>query len=328
MFLKGRTVPVDARVTRFAEDVARDLQATPRRLQSRYLYDALGSRLFEAICQLPWYRITRAEERLLSRHAADVAARLPGRSGPAVSIVELGAGSGEKLARVIEALPAGLAATVQLVDISQAALDAASSRLAAFPNVRVERHRGTYEDGLRAVARAGTDDGRRLLLFLGSNIGNFDPREAGALLAAMRAALASGDLLLLGADLVKPARELMLAYDDPLGVTAAFNKNLLVRMNRELEATFALEGFAHTVRWDEALSRIEMHLVSLVPQDVDIPGAGLRLHFAAGDSIWTESSHKYTEDRIVDLGAAAGFVAADQWIDPDARFALTLFAAA
>ena len=320
-------MPVDALVTQFAEDVAHDLQATPRRLQSRYLYDALGSRLFEAICQLPWYRITRAEERLLSRHVPDVAARLLGRSDPAVSIVELGAGSGEKLARVVGALPPDVAATVQLVDISAAALDAASARLAAFPGLRVERHRGTYEDGLLAVARAGTAAGRRLLLFLGSNIGNFEPHEAGALLSAMRAALSPGDLLLLGADLVKPARELMLAYDDPLGVTAAFNKNLLVRMNRELEATFDVDAFAHVARWNEGLSRIEMHLVSLIQQEVDIPAAGLRVRFAAGDSIWTESSHKYTEDRILEFGAAAGFAAADQWIDPDARFALTLFTA-
>jgi dimethylhistidine N-methyltransferase len=306
----------------FAADVARDLQRTPKQLQSHYLYDDLGSRLFDAICRLPWYRITRAEATLLTRHGPEIAA-LVGQER-ALEIVELGVGNGEKLVAVVEAISVSRDVRAHLVDISPAALDATESRLARFPHVSVVRHGGTYEQGLASV-RAGLDpDSRALVLFLGSNIGNFSAACALDLLRAIRNALREGDSLLLGADLVKPEADLIAAYDDPLGVTAAFNKNLLVRINRELGGEFALELFDHQARWRAGERRIEMHLVSRRAQDVWIAVPRLRVHFDAGESIWTESSYKYTEDAIADLGAAAGFDVAAQWVDADAQFALTL----
>ena len=164
------------------------------------------------------------------------------------------------------------------------------------------------------------------MLFLGSNIGNFDPPGADAFLRHVRSVLSPGDLLLLGADLVKPEAELLAAYDDPLGVTAAFNKNLLVRINRELGGDFDLAAFDHRAIWNAAEQRVEMHLASRHAQEVRLAG-GVRIRFEAGETIWTESSYKYTEDSIADLGAQTGFAVSTQWIDPDARFALTLFEA-
>jgi L-histidine N-alpha-methyltransferase len=318
---------VDAAVGAFAADVARDLQRTPRQIQSRYLYDELGSRLFEAICRLPWYRITRAEERLLDQHAESLGALLIGTDSRHVSIVELGVGSGEKLARLIGALPEGAAADVHLVDVSQAALDATSARLSGLPDLAVHRYLGTYEQGLAELRRGASGAARKAVLLLGSNIGNFDAPAARTLLQEIRRALARGDLLLVGADLVKPAADLVLAYDDPLGVTAAFNRNLLVRINRELGADFELAAFEHRAVWNERAGRVEMHLVSRKEQVVEVPAARLHLTFSPGASIWTESSYKYTEQGIADLGHDAGFEPTAQWIDEDARFALTLFSA-
>jgi L-histidine N-alpha-methyltransferase len=165
------------------------------------------------------------------------------------------------------------------------------------------------------------------VLFLGSNIGNFDPPQAAALLRNIRAALRPGDTLLLGLDLVKPEAVLQLAYDDPLGVTAAFNKNLLTRLNTELGADFDLDRFAHQARWVEQESRIEMHLVSRRAQTVRIRGANCTISFEDGESIWTENSYKYYPEDADRLGADAGFRAVDQWVDGGGRFALTLFEA-
>lgn len=316
---------VETALTQFAADVARDLQRSPKQLQSQYLYDALGSSLFDAICRLPWYRITRAEAGLLERHAPEIAARLLHRCALDPAVIELGVGSGEKLAMVLGALPV-MPVRAHLVDISPAALDATAARLSALSHVAVSCHAVTYEQGLAAAAEDRAA-GRTLVLFLGSNIGNFEASVAGDLVAAMRRALAPGDLLLLGADLVKPAADLVLAYDDPLGVTAAFNRNLLVRLNRELGADFDLSAFDHRAVWNGGDHRVEMHLVCRWPQQVHIPAAGLRVGFAAGESIWTESSYKYSEDAIAELGVAGGFVVASQWIDQEARFALTLFEA-
>ena len=307
-------------------DVARDLQRTPRQIQARYLYDPLGSSLFDAICRLPWYRITRAEARLLARHAGEIA-RAALDHGADPSIIELGCGNGEKLETIVRAFPAGRVAAVHLIDISAAALAATSARLARIPKIRVRRHEGTYEQGLEQVHGSMNPATVSLVLFLGSNIGNFDKVEAHALMRQIRDAIGEGALLLLGTDLVKPAGDLQLAYDDPLGVTAAFNKNLLVRINRELGASFDLAAFDHLALWNEAELRVEMHLVSRKAQEVEIPAAGVRIAFAAGETIWTESSYKYTEAGISDLARATGFAAVSQWIDDEARFAVTLLEA-
>jgi dimethylhistidine N-methyltransferase len=313
--------PVDT-ARQFAEDVARDLRKRPKELQSKYLYDPLGSSLFEAICRLPWYRITRAEMRLLGMHAADIVSAI---RGPA-TLVELGCGSGEKITLLIDALErAGRSARVHLIDISEQALEQSGRALDGREHVSVVGHRSTYEQGLRQAASLRDARETTLTLLLGSNIGNFDEPAASEFLMSIRRALRPGDLFLLGADLVKPERSLLLAYDDPLGVTAAFNKNLLVRINGELGGTFDLDGFDHRAVWNADTRRVEMHLVSRFPQDVEITGAGLRVSFAAGETIWTESSYKYDAREIVTHGAQAGFRLRRQWIERSDRFALTLF---
>jgi L-histidine Nalpha-methyltransferase len=312
-------------VAEFAADVSRDLLLTPKQLQSKYLYDALGSSLFEAICRLPWYRITRAETRLLAVHAAAVVSALDADEG---TIVELGCGSGEKIVLLAEALQRrGARARVHLIDISTQALEQTEQRLNGLRHVSVVGHWSTYEEGLRRAVSQRRKGSRMLVLLLGSNIGNFDQPAAARFLERIRGALDPGDLLLLGGDLVKPEADLLLAYDDPLGVTAAFNKNLLVRINRELGGTFDLDRFSHRAIWNHQERRIEMHLVSQIDQDIAIGASNIVVHFTRGEAIWTESSYKYQPDGIVEMGAEAGFATADQWIDEDARFALTLLSA-
>ena len=310
----------------FAAEVARDLRLTPKQLQSKYLYDALGSSLFEAICRLPWYLITRAEHRLLVRHAPAVVDAVAHTRG--ATIVELGCGSGEKLAVLAEALQSrGGSARVHLIDISSQALEQTEQRLTRLEHFSVVGHQSTYEDGLRRAAAARDADSPMLVLLLGSNIGNFDAPAAIDFLRRIRTALEPGDLLLLGADLVKPEPDLLLAYGDPLGVTAAFNRNLLVRVNRELGGDFDLAQFAHVAIWNPVEQRIEMHLESRVAQTVHVRAAGLTVPFARGERIWTESSYKYTPAQIGRMGAQTGFLTRDQWVDGEAQFALTLFGA-
>jgi dimethylhistidine N-methyltransferase len=323
-------------VDEFAADVQRDLSLTPKQLQSKYLYDPLGSSLFEAICRLPWYAITRSETRLLEIHAHDIVSRLcpsaPSSTGATPTIVELGCGSGEKLVILAEALQrAGASARVHLIDISSQALEQSERTLGRLRHISVVGHRETYEVGLWNAA-AERDGGPMLVLLLGSNIGNFDAPAADDFLGAIRAALAPGDALLLGADLVKPERVLQLAYDDPLGVTAAFNRNLLVRINNELGGTFDLDAFAHVAVWNGREQRVEMHLESRRAQTVRIgrPGEGREgytVHFADGERIWTESSYKYEPEQIRGMGRRAGFTTEAQWVDTSARFGLTLLAA-
>ena len=310
-----RTAPADH--SQFAEDVAYYLSLTPRQLPSQYLYDELGSALFEAICRLPWYRITRLEQELLRLHASDIFRRLATLS----TLVELGSGNGQKLATLMDARAAG-PMTVHLIDISPNALAAAIRALNVYPDLALVAHRATYDAGLAEAVLERRAGSQTLVLFLGSNIGNFDPPGAGAFLHGVRAAMARGDSLLLGADLVKPERELLLAYDDPLGVTAAFNKNLLVRANRELGADFDVEGFAHRAIWNSDASRIEMHLVSVRPQNVRVPAARLDIAFQPGETIWTESSYKYRPGEVPTMLDRAGFAVLDQW--DAAGFALTL----
>ena len=316
--------PPEESIRDFARDVRRDLALAPKQLQSKYLYDALGSCLFEAICRLPWYRITRAEGRLLSRWASRVVEPL---AGP-LTLVELGCGSGEKVAMLAEALrQVRRQVSVHLIDISPVALELSERTLGQFEHVSVVGHRATYEDGLRRASGDRSERGAMLVLFLGSNIGNFDQPAANEFLTEIRRALRPGDGLLLGADLVKPKQDLLLAYDDPLGVTAAFNKNLLARINTELLGDFDLAAFDHRAVWNETERRIEMHLVSRQAQRVRIPRARTTVRFDRGEPIWTESSYKYTPEQIVEIARFARFRAHEQWIDSSARFALTLFLA-
>jgi len=311
--------------TAFARDVRRDLGLTPKQLQSKYLYDALGSSLFEAICRLPWYRITRAEQRLLEQHAPEVVVRLCPDVGTVPLIVELGCGSGEKIVILAEALQgSGRYGRVHLIDISPQALEQSERTLGRLRHISVVGHRDTYEVGLRHAAAARAADNPMLVLLLGSNIGNFDEPAAHDFLRSIRGALAPGDSLLLGADLIKPERDLQLAYDDPLGVTAAFNRNLLVRINRELGGDFDLEAFGHRAVWNREFSRVEMHLVSRRRQRVRVATAQVEMEMDKGDTIWTESSYKFELEELATLLERAGFRPIERWIASEARFALTL----
>lgn len=307
-------------VERFASDVEYYLALEPRQLPSRYLYDDLGSALFEAICRLPWYPPSEAEARLLRAHARHVFEAVR----PIGSILELGAGSGEKLATLVAGHPASdPCPDVHLVDISPSALLQASRTLLSFPDVRVVTHHATYEAGLAEFTRV-RPDGRALAVFLGSNIGNFDPPATDALLRTMRASLRKDDALLLGTDLVKPERELLLAYDDPLGVTAAFNRNLLVRINRELGGTFDIGAFRHRAVWNVEESRVEMHLVSTRRQRIRIARTRLDFEMLEGEWIWTESSYKFRPEQVASLLRRAGFRVVADWRDSAGQFALTL----
>jgi L-histidine N-alpha-methyltransferase len=306
----------------YAGDVRRHLTLTPRQLPSWYLYDALGSALFEAICELPWYGVARAEARLLTAHRRDILAKLE----PLTTIVELGPGSGHKLRTLLDGGPAD-ALTAHLVDVSATALAAAAQTLSDIENLAVVRHEAAFEAGLDEVRRAPRAAGRTLLMFLGSNIGNFDPPASATLLDNIRSAMAPHDALLLGVDLVKPERDLLLAYDDPLGVSAAFNRNVLVRINRELGGHFDVAAFRHQAVWNAAQSRMEMYLVAARRQRVRIDAIDLDVDLAAGESIWTESSYKYRPGEIVTLVEGAGFRETCQWIDAADPFTLTLFEA-
>ena len=305
----------------FALDVQYYLSQAPRQLPSRYLYDALGSCLFEAICALPWYPITRVETRLLAAHRDQIFAA----ADPLIRIVELGCGSGGKLATLVTGQrPSMGTLDLHLIDVSPTALALSARALGGLENVQVFTHEATYEVGLTETRAAPNSHDRTLALFLGSNIGNFDAPGDEEFLREIRASLRPGDFLLLGADLVKPEPVLQLAYDDPLGVTAAFNRNLLVRINRELGGNFNLPAFTHRARWNARASRVEMHLVSLRRQTVRVKAADLEFTLEEGEAIWTESSYKYEPAAVTRLLERAGFAHVAQWINADDQFALTL----
>lgn len=311
----------DVNLAAFAADVGVHLSQRPRRLPSQYLYDDLGSALFDAICHLPWYQVSRAERALLAAHGRAIL----GISGPLARVIELGPGSGEKLATLVRSCPATFSRlAVDLVDVSGAALSAASRTLGSAGVTHVETHQASYEAGLDRALEERSGQGRGLVLLLGSNIGNFDPVHADDFLRRMRARLNPGDGLLLGADLRKPERTLLLAYDDPLGVTAAFNRNLLVRLNRELDATFDLTAFRHAAVWNADRSRVEMHLECTRPHQVSIPRAQVDFALRIDERIWTESSYKYDAADIVRQLERCGFGVSAQWIDHTAQFAITL----
>jgi len=317
-----RTIAPHAAPSTIADDVREGLGGAPKRLSPKYFYDELGSKLFEAICLLPEYYPTRAEREILEASGREIVASI---QGP-VEIVELGSGNAHKTRYLIDAI---LERQPELhyvtVDISSSALEAsASDLLGAYPTLSVTAYASEYMGALEALPRS---DQRRLALFLGSNIGNFDAPEAIAFLRALRDALRPGDALLLGADLKKSRVVLEAAYDDALGVTAAFNLNVLARINRELGADFDLARFSHRAFFDEALGRIEMHLVSRVEQTVHIGDLALDVHFAEGETIHTENSYKYDLDGLGRMGATAGFELARTWYDARQRFSSNLFVA-
>jgi L-histidine Nalpha-methyltransferase len=308
----------------FAADVRAGLSKPGQKeLPSKYLYDELGSALFEVICLLPEYGLSRAGARLLKRHADEIIDRLP----LPVVVAELGSGSGTKTRWILEALARREPVSYFPIDISRTALSRCWQELGRMDSVSIVGFERAYLDGLLDVASRRKPGERLLVLFLGSTIGNFDRYAADQFLRDVRAILHPGDALLLATDLEKAVSQLLSAYDDPTGATAAFNRNLLGRINRELDADFDLARFAHEVRYNERERRIEMHLRALSRHIVRISGAAAEVPFREGETIWTESSHKYRPEELVEMGKRTGFHCEAQWLDQEWPFAQSLLIA-
>jgi L-histidine Nalpha-methyltransferase len=308
----------------FASDVRSGLiRPGQKELPSKYFYDEIGSALFEVISRLPEYGLTRADERLLRRHADEIVDHL----AKPVAVAELGSGSGKKTRWLLEALSRRQRTSYYPVEISHSALVMCERELSDIDSVSIVGFEREYLDGLLEVAARRKQGQHLFVLFLGSTIGNFDRPAGIKFLAEVRRILAPGDSLLLGTDLEKSSAQMLRAYDDDLGVTAAFNLNLLARINRELDADFDLSQFAHVARINHEARSVEMHLQSECSQTVRVPAAGIVVEFGEGETIWTESSHKYSAEEIFQTASDAGFRCGAQWIDQQWPFAESLLIA-
>lgn len=308
----------------FAADVRTGLSKPGQKeLPSKYLYDHVGSALFEVISTLPEYGLTRAGERLLRRHAEEVVARMP----LPVVVAELGSGSGKKTRWLLQALCRRQPTTYYPIELSASALERCQLELGQMDSISIVGFERSYLDGLVEVAARRGKSEHLLVLFLGSTIGNFDRPAGEQFLGEVRRILAAADALLLGTDLEKSVSQMLLAYDDPLGVTAAFNLNLLARINRELGGDFALSQFRHLARYQEGERRIEMHLRSTREQTVRIAKADLTVPFRKDETVWTESSHKYSLEEVRQMAGRTGFRCEAQWVDQEWAFAQSLFIA-
>jgi L-histidine Nalpha-methyltransferase len=303
----------------FVRDVRAGLSGFGQKtLPCRYFYDAVGSALFEAITHLAEYGLTRADARILQAHAPDITRCL---HGPLI-VAELGSGSGIKTRAVLESLSFQRTLDYYPIDVSATALAQCARELESL--AAVDPIEGSYLEGMSAVASRRRPGEKLLVLFLGSTIGNFEPGDAIDFLTTLRTRMCPGDGLLLGTDLVKPPDRLLAAYDDAAGVTAAFNLNLLARINRELDADFNLRHFQHEARYHAEAQRIEMHLRSSTGQTVRIAKAEMCADFAVGETILTEVCHKFRADQIADIARATGFRLERQWLDEDWAFAESL----
>ncbi|UEM20199.1 L-histidine N(alpha)-methyltransferase [Skermanella mucosa] len=301
--------------TEFLKDVLDGLGRPVKTLPAKYFYDQRGSRLFDRICELEEYYPTRTETAILARHAGDIAERV----GRGVTLLELGSGSSVKVRLLLDVLDQPAAYVP--VDISGAHLEASAARLAAdYPDIPVSPIHADYNQAFPLSVKGGPE--RTLAFFPGSTIGNFSPEEARAFLARLGRQLGPGSRLLIGVDLKKDVGRLEAAYDDAAGVTAAFNLNLLERINRELDGTFDIAAFAHRAFYNGDLGRIEMHLESLRPQTALV--AGVPFRFQAGETIHTEVSHKYTVEEFRSLGRDAGWLADETWTDGEPLFSIHL----
>lgn len=310
--------------SRFAADVRAGLTAARKRLPCCYFYDDEGSRLFEAICELPEYYLTRAEREILLDQAAELASRF--RDDPV--LIELGSGSAAKTRVVIDALLRRHGRLRYMpIDISRSALEESTAALLQdYPALEIHAVAGDYLDTLQHLdAPAGRP---RLILWLGSSIGNLDRPDAAAFLRRVRGTMSTGDRVLVGIDLRKDRAVLEPAYDDAQGITARFNLNLLARINRELGGRFDLQRFRHHALYDADAGRIEMYLVSTQDQPVRIEDLELTVPFAAGEAVHTENSYKYSMDEIETLASEAGVRIDEQWLDAGRRFSVNLLAPA
>jgi len=310
-------------LTGLAEDVRTGLTAQRKRFLPKYFYDQLGSQLFEAICLLPEYYPTRAENEILERYADQIVATVDGQ----ITLVEMGSGSASKTRLLIEALLRRQQSLLYMpVDISATALESSSRiLLQSYPRLKIEAYAADYFAGLTELGKRPR--ARTLALFLGSNISNFDEDDALHFLRALRSVLHKGDALLLGADLKKDPAMLEAAYNDALGVTAAFNLNVLARINRELGGNFDLRAFKHHAFYNEARGRVEIYIKSLCSQKVKIKKLDLEVEFGAGELIHTENSYKYDLSDISQLAAMTGFACTRSWLDSEERFSSNLLLA-
>ena len=300
----------------FLQDVVEGLTATRRAIPCKYLYDARGSELFERICETPEYHVTRADLALHEAHTAELAALI----GPDAHIIELGSGAGIKTRQLLASLDSPRAYTP--IEISAAALTASTRDLeAAFPDIRIRPVQADYTHPI-AESELSLDPPamRRIVYFPGSTISNFDHDEATVFLDRLRRIVGPDGAVLIGVDLIKPAERLIAAYDDAGGITGAFNRNLLERLRRELDADIDAEAFTHEARWDAELERIEMHLVARYPTQIVVNERVFE--FDTGESIHTESSHKYSVESFQDLAARAGLRSEHVWFDPDGLFSM------
>jgi L-histidine Nalpha-methyltransferase len=306
----------------FSSDVIVGLgQPGQKELPSKYLYDEVGSALFDVICVLPEYGLSRAGMRSLKQYAPDIIDCL---QGPFV-VAELGSGSGAKTRFLLEALSRRQRVNYYPIDISGSALNRCRQELGEMDRVSIVGFERAYLDGLQEVAARRREGEHLLVLFLGSTIGNFDRPAGDQFLREVRKILVPGDALLLATDLEKPIPQLLAAYDDAAGVTAAFNKNLLARINRELDGNFELSHIQHIVRYDQAERRVEMHLRSTKWQRVTLRQARFSFLLRDGETIWTESSHKYNPQEVPQMGERTGYRCAGQWFDTEWPFAQNLF---
>jgi L-histidine N-alpha-methyltransferase len=316
-----------AAYTALGSEVYRGLTTRPRTLSPWLFYDQEGSRLFEQITELDEYYVTRTERGIFQAQADAIiaAAAAPTAHGMQrdLTMIELGAGTATKTGLLLKAaVRRQEAVTYYAIDVSASALEEAHQNLtSAIPGVTFESRVSDYTEGLGDIPADGT---RRLVLYIGSSLGNFEPADARQLLRDIHSQLAPGDMLLLGVDLVKDVSALISAYDDARGVTAAFNRNVLARINRELGANFDLMKFRHKVRWNGEQSRIEMHLESLLAHEVSIPSLDLSLSFRRGETIHTENSYKFTIEGAKHLLAHSGFTVVDNWTDAQQWFGVFL----
>jgi L-histidine Nalpha-methyltransferase len=302
-----------------ALEVREGLSATPKRLPAKLFYDAIGSALFEQITELPEYYLTRTERSILERFAGEILQQ----AGPSLTLVELGAGTASKTCILIEELLQRQSrALFYPIDVSPSALDEAIRQLGRqFPGLRVSPIVADYTGGVAALGRIS---GRKLVLYIGSSIGNFEPPHAVRILRRIRQMLRPGDALLLGADFAKSPKILVPAYNDSQGITATFNKNILGRLNREMDADFNLDLFQHVALWNRRHSRMEIYLESLAAQSVFIPALDMDLSFGLGERIHTENSYKYTDEMLDSILRQSGFTLEQTWCDRKKWFGVHL----
>lgn len=311
----------EAAHTPLGSEVYRGLTSRPKTLSPWLFYDAAGSQLFEQITELPEYYPTRTERSILEAHADQIVAAAAGCEP--LTMIELGAGTATKTGLLLKAaVRRQCKVTYHAIDVSGTALDEAKQRIEAeLEGVAVVPRVCDYTEGLGQIHAPGH---RRMVLYIGSSIGNFEPADALQILRDIRKELNPGEKLLLGVDMVKDTETLLPAYDDAAGVTAAFNKNALVRINRELGANFNLKLFRHRARWNEEYSRIEMHLESLIPQHVVIPSLDLEVKMQRGETIHTENSYKFRDENVIEMLERADFHLSDHWTDEREWFGVYL----